>query len=134
MIKRIVTGVLENDVGEILLLHRRKERDTHGGLWSFVSGHIEKGETSEEALERELEEEVGVDSFEVVEKVEWMDNVSHLDYDFEVHLFRCLVDEQEVEVDDYEHDNHAWIKPEDIYNYSVFEGIIVNLEKLGYDI
>ena len=40
---------------EILLLYRGKQKD-----WSFPKGHIEEGETGQEAMEREIKEETGL--------------------------------------------------------------------------
>ena len=41
---------------EILLLYRGKQKD-----WSFPKGHIEEGETGQDAMEREIKEETGLD-------------------------------------------------------------------------
>lgn len=41
---------------EILLLYRGKQKD-----WSFPKGHIEAGETGQEATIREIKEETGLD-------------------------------------------------------------------------
>lgn len=43
-----------------VLIVRRPPGDTGAGLWEFPGGKIEVGETAEEALHREIEEELGV--------------------------------------------------------------------------
>ena len=51
-------ALVESD-GLVLLSQRPKEKEM-GGLWEFPGGKIEKGETPEKALIRELQEELGI--------------------------------------------------------------------------
>ncbi len=46
--------------GTVLLARRSPQRRTYPNLWSFPGGHVEENETLDEALIRELREEVGV--------------------------------------------------------------------------
>lgn len=55
----IVNGLLIRGQ-DILLAHRSEDRCSYPGTWSFPGGHVEHGETFEEALVRELAEEIGV--------------------------------------------------------------------------
>ncbi|MDR9435740.1 MAG: Nudix family hydrolase [Thiohalophilus sp.] len=55
----VAAGVIYNAVGEVLLARRADNRD-QGGLWEFPGGKIEVDEAVEEALARELLEEVGI--------------------------------------------------------------------------
>lgn len=48
------------DTDNRILLAQRPEGKTLAGLWEFPGGKVEKGETPEETLIRELEEELGV--------------------------------------------------------------------------
>lgn len=57
--RHIVNGMLLND-GEVLMARRSKHRKSHPDVWSFPGGHVEGGETNEQALVRELKEEIGV--------------------------------------------------------------------------
>ena len=54
----VVAGALCKE-GKVLI-QRRPEGMPGGGLWEFPGGSIEPGETPEEALRRELEEETCV--------------------------------------------------------------------------
>jgi 8-oxo-dGTP diphosphatase len=45
---------------QVLLARRSQHRSTYAGLWSFVGGHVEDGESLAEALVRECQEEAGV--------------------------------------------------------------------------
>jgi len=42
------------------LMHRRPANKQHGGLWEFPGGKVEEGETPQEALVREVSEELGI--------------------------------------------------------------------------
>lgn len=55
----IVNGLLVRDQ-HVLMAHRSPLRRTYPGTWSFPGGHVEDGETLEQALKRELSEEIGV--------------------------------------------------------------------------
>ncbi|AHJ65034.1 bifunctional GNAT family N-acetyltransferase/(deoxy)nucleoside triphosphate pyrophosphohydrolase [Granulibacter bethesdensis] len=57
----VVAAALVNAQGEILLA-RRPEGRSMAGLWEFPGGKVEPGETPEQALIRELREELGVDA------------------------------------------------------------------------
>ena len=48
--------------GSRLLIAKRREADMLGGLWEFPGGRVEDGETLEQALARELREELSIDT------------------------------------------------------------------------
>jgi 8-oxo-dGTP diphosphatase len=56
--KRVAAGILIKD--DKVLIARRKQGQSHAGLWEFPGGKIEYNETPQECLERELEEELGL--------------------------------------------------------------------------
>jgi 8-oxo-dGTP diphosphatase len=56
--RRVVAAIIERD-GEILICQRRRG-DSHALKWEFPGGKVERGESLQEALERELEEELAI--------------------------------------------------------------------------
>lgn len=56
----VVAGVISDVRGRILLARRGADSDL-AGLWEFPGGKREPGETSEAALVRELQEELGIE-------------------------------------------------------------------------
>lgn len=61
LIHRAVGIIVYNEKGEILLQKRSKNKDIDPGLYEISSsGHLNKGESYEEAAKREMMEELGV--------------------------------------------------------------------------
>lgn len=56
----VVAGFLRR--GPQVLVGQRPENHSLAGLWEFPGGKIEPGETPEQALKRELQEELGIDA------------------------------------------------------------------------
>lgn len=53
--------VINNEKKQTLMLHRvKKENDMHEGKWNGLGGKLEKGETPEECVIREVKEESGL--------------------------------------------------------------------------
>ena len=55
----VAAGVILNSEGQILLALRPKDKHK-GGLWEFPGGKVEAGESVQQALARELLEEVSL--------------------------------------------------------------------------
>lgn len=56
----VVAGILQRD-GAILICRRRADQP-HALKWEFPGGKVERDETPISALQRELQEELGIDS------------------------------------------------------------------------
>lgn len=61
MTKKIVVGaIIQNRSGEFLLQQRTPDAPSFPLCWSLFGGVVEKDETPEQAILRELEEEIGL--------------------------------------------------------------------------
>jgi 8-oxo-dGTP diphosphatase len=60
-LRLVVAAVIRGDDGRILVA-RRAEGQHLAGLWEFPGGAVEPGETAEQALIRELDEELGTNA------------------------------------------------------------------------
>ena len=57
--QRVAAAVIV-DGRRVLMCHRHPDRKWYPDIWDLPGGHIEDGETGEQALVRELEEELGI--------------------------------------------------------------------------
>lgn len=87
--KIIGVAVIWNDQGQILI-DRRPLEGLLGGLWEFPGGKIEPDETIEECIQREIQEELGIE-IEVGEHLITIDHAySHFRVTLTVHHCRHL--------------------------------------------
>jgi 8-oxo-dGTP diphosphatase len=97
-----------------ILACRRAEHKTSAGKWEFPGGKVEPGESSAEALIREIREELGFE----VQPGESLDisvtSVGKASIRLETIL--CPV-EIRFEVSSSDHDSHEWVLPQDLMSF-----------------
>ncbi len=71
----VVAGILWRE-GKYLATQRPAHK-VHGGYWEFPGGKVEAGESLEEALQRELKEELGLDIGTDQEQCRFWKTVEH---------------------------------------------------------
>jgi mutator protein MutT len=66
--QRVVNAIIRQSDSDKFLVIKKKE-GIHAGKWAFPGGIIEKGETDEEALRREIKEEVGLEIRKILRRI-----------------------------------------------------------------
>jgi 8-oxo-dGTP pyrophosphatase MutT (NUDIX family) len=89
--------------GNVLLLQRSPDSD-HAGEWCFPGGHIDEGETAEQAARRESSEEIGHFPYGELDQIAQI--VSDEGVDFTT--FGCNVNEQFEPTLNDEHTDYTW--------------------------
>ena len=88
IIHRSIAIFIFNNKGEILFQKRSLKKDLYGGYWGCsVSGHVTYGEEYEETAQREMKEELGIETN--LEKVGWIKTREKPDFENTV-LFKGI--------------------------------------------
>ena len=110
--KMIGVAVIWNDAGQILI-DRRKPNGLLGGLWEFPGGKVELGETIPDCIQREIQEELGIE-IEVGDRLIIIDHTySHFHVTLNVHHCKHLSGEpQPLQCDEI-----RWVELADLDSY-----------------
>lgn len=108
---KVVCGIIYND--NKVLICRRKIELSFGGYWEFPGGKIEKGESHETSLTRELMEELGM----IVEIKEHFDTsiYNYGEITIELIAYKCVYIEAKFNLID--HDKIEWVYIKDLINW-----------------
>ncbi len=109
--KIVMAGILRR--GDCVLIMRRAPFMSWAGSWEFPGGKLEPGESNEQCLRRELNEELGIDAVvgELLAK-------NRHDYDFgEVLLSVYDVPSWEGEIQLVVHDDMRWVPLQDLASF-----------------
>jgi 8-oxo-dGTP diphosphatase len=85
----LVAAVALIDAEGRVLLAQRPDGKSMAGLWEFPGGKVEPGETPEVALVRELQEELGIDTWESCLAPLTFASHSYEDFHLLMPLFAC---------------------------------------------
>tara|TARA_B100000614_G_scaffold113518_1_gene101949 strand:- start:342 stop:758 length:417 start_codon:yes stop_codon:yes gene_type:complete len=109
-----------------VLIGLRSESDNGGGLWEFPGGKIEIDESSENAVIRELSEELDIVCQNPKKIMQYLHRFKNLIYDisfFEVTSFKGSITK-------IVHDELEWVNLASINNYNFISGDLLIIEGL----
>ncbi|RXJ73592.1 thiamine-phosphate phosphorylase [Veronia nyctiphanis] len=115
---RVVAGVVVKS-GKVLLTQRR-DKNGQQGLWEFPGGKVEPGETDQQALERELDEELAI-KVEVSEQI--VETLHHYE-DKSILLCSYLCRWIDGDIELRYHQNLAWVNENEVKAYQLSDADI----------
>jgi 8-oxo-dGTP diphosphatase len=111
----LVSAVALIDVDGRVLLAQRPEGKSMAGLWEFPGGKIEPNETPEAALIRELEEELGINTWQSCLAPLTFASHSYDSFHLLMPLFACR--KWEGTPQPREKQALKWVRPNDLRSY-----------------
>lgn len=121
----VVAAIIKNGKGKILITQRNLKK-SQGGLWEFPGGKIEKGETREEAIIREIKEEltieINVESY-LGEKV-----FEYPEKSINLIALNCRVKSGNIYLT--EHEEARWVEKEELNSFEFAPADIFIVKKL----
>jgi 8-oxo-dGTP diphosphatase len=112
--KVIVTAVIERSDRRILIGQRRRD-DTSPLKWEFPGGKVEQGETPEEALARELQEELSATLDKCVEMGRVRHKYATMSEELEIRFYAASIKQGEIAPNEFE--QIVWVLPKELGNY-----------------
>ncbi len=111
----LVSAVALIDPDGRVLLTQRPEGKSLAGLWEFPGGKVEPNETPEVALIRELQEELGIDTWASCLAPLTFASHSYPDFHLLMPLFACR--KWQGIAHGREEQKLAWVRPESLRDY-----------------
>lgn len=114
------SAIIENLDGKILLVKSPKWHNK----WTMPGGHIEPGETIDEALLREAEEEVGL-PLKSEGVIAYGELIGSQDFDRPAHFIYfdilCKTESKDVKLDNKELTDYKWVTPQEALKMDLAE-------------
>jgi len=110
---QVAVGVIKNPDGKVLISLRHSSLH-QGGLWEFPGGKLEASETAEQALARELKEELNITVIAATPLI----TVQHQYPDLAVQLNVFLVEHFSGAVKSCEDQPFKWVNPDELANHA----------------
>jgi 8-oxo-dGTP diphosphatase len=124
--RQVVAAVIERSDRRILIGQRRRG-DTSGLKWEFPGGKVRDGETLEQALVRELQEELGAELVRSREIAKVTHQYANYPEELEIHFFAAKLSEYELLPRMFE--RIEWVLPKELGQYDF---LAANLELIAH--
>lgn len=120
----VVCAIIENEEGK-LFAARRAPHKSLAGYWEFPGGKREEGESLEEALQRELREELKASLVigPLIHKLSWENKRGA----FELSAFAVKSPEQAFSLED--HDKQGWFKLDELLSLKLLPADVLLLKE-----
>ena len=109
------------------VLSARRNYGSSKGMYEFPGGKVEKNETKEEALIREMKEELDID----IHTIQYLsESEDQQEYPFHLTCFLCFSNQVPKMI---VHDDFIWTTPDHIYDHHFFKsdiGLVKALKKV----
>ena len=110
----------------LLLYRNKKKADINEGKWIGIGGHLELGETKEQALIREFKEETGL----TINSYEYRGDLIFINDDYEEIMYLFTSDDFSGDIIECDEGELHWIDKDKILNLNLWEGDKAFLPKL----
>jgi len=121
----VVAAVIERPDRRILIGQRRRS-DTSPLKWEFPGGKVRSGETFEQALSRELREELGVTLVKSVEITSIRHQYANTPEELQIHFFAAQYAEPDIAPRVFE--QIVWVLPREL---SAYDFLMANRELIA---
>ena len=121
----VVAAVIKDENGKILITQRNLKK-AQGGLWEFPGGKIEPNETKENAIVREIKEELEIDievESYLAEKV-----FNYPEKDINLIALKCKKINGDIKL--LEHEDYKWVDSSELNKYEFAPADIFIVESL----
>lgn len=118
-IDRTTLGYIKNNKNQYLMLFRnKKDNDINQGKWVGVGGHLEKDETKDQCIIREIKEETGLD----VKHLNYRGELLFISDDYVEIMYLYLIDDFEGELIECNEGELKWIDKDNLLSLNMWEG------------
>lgn len=126
--QNVVLAYIEKDEKYLMLLRNKRKVDMNKGKYVGIGGHIEAGETKEEAMIREIKEETNLNVLHYTYRGLIYFNNGNIEDEMNMYLF--IVDDFNGELKECDEGSLYWVNKRDIFNLNLWEGDKYFLEPL----